>query len=177
MVAITIAAEAEGPIELVAEVAAHAGRGLEGDRYHEGRGTFSKPYANGHELTLVEAEALDELGFTPADARRNVVTRGIDLNALVGRRFRVGEVECIGRRLCEPCAHLERLSPGTLRPLVHRARAARGPARRRRDPRRRRGQRIAARSAAACSRRRASGIGGGSVSGNGNGQPGRGSSA
>ena len=121
MVAITIAAEAEGPIELVAEVAAHAGRGLEGDRYHEGRGTFSKPYANGHELTLVEAEALDELGFTPADARRNVVTRGIDLNALVGRRFRVGEVECIGRRLCEPCAHLERLSPGTLRPLVHRA--------------------------------------------------------
>ena len=120
VVAITIAAEAEGPIELVAEVAAHAGRGLEGDRYHEGRGTFSKPYANGHELTLVEAEALEELGFTPEDARRNVVTRGIDLNALVGRRFRVGEVECIGRRLCEPCAHLERLSPGTLRPLVHR---------------------------------------------------------
>ena len=121
VVAITIAAEAEGPIELVAEVAAHAGRGLEGDRYHEGRGTFSKPYANGHELTLVEAEALNELGFTPADARRNVVTRGIDLNALVGRRFKVGDVECVGRRLCEPCAHLERLSPGTLRPLVHRA--------------------------------------------------------
>ena len=118
---IVIAGEAEAAMERVSEVAAHAGRGLEGDRYHEDRGTFSKPYANGHELTLVEAEALEELGFTPEDARRNVVTRGIDLNALVGRRFTVGEVECIGRRLCEPCAHLERLSPGTLRPLVHRA--------------------------------------------------------
>jgi MOSC domain-containing protein YiiM len=63
---------------------------------------------------------LEDLGFAPQDARRNVVTRGIDLNALVGRRFTVGDVECIGRRLCEPCAHLERLSPGTLRPLVHR---------------------------------------------------------
>jgi len=119
--AIVIAGEAEAAMEHVAEVAAHAGRGLEGDRYHEHAGTFSKPFANGHELTLVEAEALEELGFTPEDARRNVVTRGIDLNALVGRRFTVGEVECIGRRLCEPCAHLERLSPGTLRPLVHRA--------------------------------------------------------
>src|SRR4051794_23193256 len=96
--AIVIAGEAEAAMERVAEVAAHAGHGLEGDRYHEGRGTFSKPYANGHELTLVEAEALEELGFTPEDARRNVVTRGIDLNALVGRHFTVGELECIGRR-------------------------------------------------------------------------------
>jgi len=50
------------------------------------------------------------------------VTRGIELNALVGRRFTVGTVECVGRRLAEPCAHLERLiRPGLLRPLVHRA--------------------------------------------------------
>jgi hypothetical protein len=118
--AIAVAAAAEAPIELVAEAAAHAGRGLEGDRYHEARGTFSNPYSEGHDLTLVEGEVLEELGFAPQDARRNVVTRGIDLNALVGRRFRVGDVECVGRRLCEPCAHLERLSPGTLRPLVHR---------------------------------------------------------
>jgi MOSC domain-containing protein YiiM len=118
--AIAIAAEAEAPIELVDQATAVSGRGLAGDRYHEGRGTFSNPHSVGHELTLVEAEALHELGFTPQDARRNLVTRGIDLNALVGRRFMVGGVECIGRRLCEPCAHLERLSPGTLRPLVHR---------------------------------------------------------
>ena len=67
---------------------------------------------------------LDELGLTPAHARRNVVTRGIDLNALVGRRFTIGDVECFGQRLCEPCAHLERLitaagKPGVLRALIH----------------------------------------------------------
>ena len=57
----------------------------------------------------------------PGDARRNVVTRGIDLNALVGQEFQIGTVRCIGRRLCEPCSHLQRLT-GTalLRPMVHR---------------------------------------------------------
>ena len=65
---------------------------------------------------------LDELALSWEQARRNVVTRGASLNPLVGRRFRLGEVECIGRRLAEPCAHLEKLSgPGLLRPLVHRA--------------------------------------------------------
>lgn len=55
-------------------------------------------------------------------ARRNIVTRGVDLNSFVGRRFTVGDVECVGRRLAEPCAHLEKLSrPGVMRPLVHRA--------------------------------------------------------
>ena len=117
---IAVAPRAEAPVRLVEEAVADAGRGLQGDRYHEGRGTFSKPHANGHELTLVEAEVLEELGLAPVATRRNVVTRGIELNALVGRRFTIGAVECIGRRWCEPCAHLERLTPGTLRPLVHR---------------------------------------------------------
>ena len=57
------------------------------------------------ELTLPEGNRLEY-----AEARRNVVTRGVDLNTLVGQRFRVGDVECVGRRLCEPCAHLERLT-------------------------------------------------------------------
>ena len=118
--AIAIAAAAEAPVELVGEADAHAGRGLAGDRYHEGRGTFSQPHSNGHDLTLVEAEVLDALALAPEASRRNVITRGIDLNALVGKRFTIGGVECAGRRLCEPCAHLERLTPGTLRPLVHR---------------------------------------------------------
>ena len=87
----------------------------------DGEGTFSNPYSRGHDLTLIEAEVVDDLGLAPEVPRRNVVTRGIDLNALVGRRFRVGEVECEGQRLCEPCAHLQRLTdPGLLRPLVHR---------------------------------------------------------
>ena len=119
--ALAIAPAAEAPMSLVEQAGAHAGRGLEGDRYFDGRGTFSNPHSSGHELTLMEAEVVEALGLAPGEARRNVVTRGIDLNALVGERFRVGEVECIGRRLCEPCAHLQRLTePGILRALVHR---------------------------------------------------------
>jgi MOSC domain-containing protein YiiM len=119
--AILIAPAAEAALVRVESANAIAGRGLEGDRYHDGRGTFSGP-GHGYQLTLVEAEVLDELDLPWEEARRNIATRGIDLNALVGRRFTVGAVECIGRRLAEPCAHLERVSrPGLLRPLVHRA--------------------------------------------------------
>jgi MOSC domain-containing protein YiiM len=116
-----VAPAAEAPLAPVESVLAIAGSGLQGDRYALGRGTFSGP-GRGYELTLVEAEVLEELELPWEQARRNVVTRGASLNPLVGRRFRIGEVECIGRRLAEPCAHLEELSgPGLLRPLVHRA--------------------------------------------------------
>ena len=120
--AIAIAAAAEAPMALVDAATARAGRGLEGDRYVDGEGTFSNPHSRGHDLTLIEAEVVDELGVAPEVPRRNVVTRGIDLNALVGRRFRVGEVECEGQRLCEPCAHLQRLTEprSPARALVHR---------------------------------------------------------
>ena len=107
------------------EARAVAGRGLEGDRYEIGAGTFSGT-GRGYQLTLVETEALDGARadgteITWEEARRNVVTRGIELNALVDRRFRIGEVECIGRRLAEPCAHLQSLTPaGALRALVRR---------------------------------------------------------
>jgi hypothetical protein len=123
--AILIGAEAEEPLVRVSEAAAVAGRGLAGDRYAAGRGTFSGRGVGG-ELTLIEAEALEALatdGVTIGweEARRNVVTTGIDLNALVGLRFRIGAVECIGRRLAEPCSHLQRRAPaGVLRGLVHR---------------------------------------------------------
>jgi hypothetical protein len=127
--AVVIAPEAEAKMVRVDRAMVRAGRGLEGDRYFDGRGTFSNVHARGHDLTLIEAEVLDGLELpagrlAPEEARRNVVTRGIDLNALVGRRFRIGDVECFGQRLCEPCAHLERLTaqagkPGTLRALIH----------------------------------------------------------
>ena len=101
--------------------------GIDGDRYQDQTGTFStNPRRVGQDITLVEAEALAELSsrgvtLAPEQARRNVVTKGIDLDALIGKRFRVGEVICFGQRRCEPCAHLERLTePGTLRGLVHR---------------------------------------------------------
>jgi hypothetical protein len=117
---ILIAPMAEAPLTRVDAAEAVPGRGLVGDRYADGAGTFSAP-GRGYELTLVEASVLEEIELPWEDARRNLVTAGISLNALVGKRFRVGAVECVGRRLAEPCAHLEKLArPGLLRPLVHR---------------------------------------------------------
>jgi hypothetical protein len=117
---ILVAPQAEAPLRRVDSVAALPGRGLEGDRYAEGRGTFSAP-GRGYEVTLVDAEVLDAIELSWEDARRNIVTTGISLNTLVGHRFRVGTVICVGRRLAEPCSHLEKLArPGLLRPLVHR---------------------------------------------------------
>lgn len=126
--AIVIAPEAEAPMHRVDRAVARAGRGLEGDRYSAKRGTFTNAHGRGHDLTLIEAEVLDALELPagrlePEQARRNVVTRGVDLRALIGERFTIGEVECFGQRACEPCAHLERLTaragkPGTLRALA-----------------------------------------------------------
>ncbi len=121
--AISIAPATAGPTVSVESVQAIAGVGLEGDRYAMGEGTFARRDRTGQALTLIEAEALEKAGVVSAgESRRNVITRGIDLNALVGQEFTVGGVRCLGRRLCEPCSHLERLTrPGILRPLVHRA--------------------------------------------------------
>jgi MOSC domain-containing protein YiiM len=119
--AIFISPEHELLPDPIKEVEAVPGKGLRGDRHF---GHAAKP---GRDLTLIEAEAIEALAtetgieIQPAEARRNVLTRGIDLNALVGERFRVGEIECVGRLLNEPCAHLESLTrPGVLRGLVHR---------------------------------------------------------
>jgi MOSC domain-containing protein YiiM len=127
--AIVIAPDAEAPMVRVESAVARADRGLEGDRYFDKRGTFSNVHGRGYDLTLIEAEVLDQLELptgrlAPEEARRNVLTRGIDLNALVGKPFSIGGVQCLGQRLCEPCAHLERLAarsgkPGTLRALIH----------------------------------------------------------
>ena len=110
-----------------ASVRAVAGRGLEGDRYFSGTGTFSpRPQKPDFEVTLIEREHIDAfasstgIAFGPRDARRNLVTAGVDLNGLVGREFQVGAVRLRGLRLCEPCSHLARLtSPEVLRGLVH----------------------------------------------------------
>jgi hypothetical protein len=123
---IALAAEAEGPMRAVSAAQVVEKRGLLGDRYERKAGTFSNPKGGGYDLTLVEAEALEELSakgveLSPLEARRNIVVRGIGLDDLIGRRFRVGEVECYGQRRCEPCSHFERLTrPGVLRGLVHR---------------------------------------------------------
>ncbi|MGH7423278.1 MAG: MOSC domain-containing protein, partial [Candidatus Methylomirabilales bacterium] len=98
------------------EVRAIPGKGLEGDRYFTQTGTYSKKPRLDREVTLIEVEAIEALAreykiaLEPGAARRNIVTRGVPLNHLVGREFRVGDVTVRGLRLCEPCAHLERLS-------------------------------------------------------------------
>jgi hypothetical protein len=109
--------------EVVESVEVLAGQGPRGDRYFVDQPTER----DGDDLTLIEAEALeafeDETGIelSHSESRRNVLTRGVRLNELVGRRFRVGEVECVGVELCEPCKHLEGLTrPGVLRGMVHR---------------------------------------------------------
>ena len=124
---IFIATEAEGATRPVDDVEAVAGQGLEGDRYFTGGGTFFEERKPGQDITLIEAEAIEGLAredgieLAAGAARRNVVTRGIGLNALVGRRFTVGDVECVGQRLCDPCSHLEGLTePGVLKGLVNR---------------------------------------------------------
>jgi len=126
IISINIAPEAEAPMQSVSEARAVPGRGLEGDRYFDQKGTFSKPLPD-RELTLIEAEAIEALkrelsvDYGLSDSRRNVVTRGVPLNHLVGREFWVGEVKARGLRLCEPCSHLQKLSHEKVLPgLVHR---------------------------------------------------------
>jgi MOSC domain-containing protein YiiM len=128
VVAIHIATAASGPMQAVDRVRAMAGVGLEGDRYALGIGHYSVSPAPDRQITLIAAEELERLAsdhgieLAPGDSRRNVTTRGIDLAALVGRRFRIGEVECEGTRLCEPCQYLtDLLGKPVLGPLVHRA--------------------------------------------------------
>ena len=117
--ALVLAPTAEAPVMLVDEAVAIVGRGLQGDRYADGTGTFASG-RSGSALTLIDAAVLDTFDGD-LDHRRNVVVRGTDLNALVGHEFTLGEARCRGRRLCEPCAHLDRLNGGgILRPLVHR---------------------------------------------------------
>lgn len=102
------------------EVRAIAGVGLDGDRYAAGGGTFSTKRGGGRQLTLVSREALAALDppLAPGASRRNVETSGVDLLGLVGRRFRIGDVECIGVRDCPPCGHLQKLTrPGVMKDL------------------------------------------------------------
>ncbi len=125
--AIHIAPQAGAPPASVPRVRAMAGVGLEGDRYAMAAGYFSGDGATDHDLTLVEAEVIEDLAardgiqLAPGETRRNITTRGIRLNGLVGRRFRIGDVECHGTRLCELCDRLEELTgEAVIRPLSHR---------------------------------------------------------
>ena len=121
-VSIHLAAVSSEPVFEVQSVEAVAGAGLRGDRH------FAPDGPPENNLTLIESEEIERLAaehgieLAPGQSRRQVMTRGVRLNPLVGKRFRVGDVECRGIELCEPCAHLESLTyPGLMRGLVHKA--------------------------------------------------------
>lgn len=117
---IHIAPDASYEMEELREASLVAGRGIVGDRYYAGTGTYS-PKPDVREVTLIEQEALDALqrddpplqsgpiALAPGDHRRNLTVRGVPLNHLVGRRFRIGETILRGGRLNFPCKYLEEL--------------------------------------------------------------------
>jgi len=130
LVAIHIAPHAGSPMTSVPRVRAVVGKGLEGDRNYGATGTPSRPRQPAHEVTLIEEEATAAVNaegggahppLAPKDTRRNLVTRGVPLNHLVGRDFWIGPVLLRGHRLCEPCKHLESTTrEGVLQALLHR---------------------------------------------------------
>lgn len=122
LVGIFVAAEKNVDLRGVAEIAAVAGQGLQGDRYFQ-----AEAAAPDREITLIEIEALEaleretQIRVEPHQTRRNLVTRGVPLNHLIGVEFRIGDAVLRGIRLCEPCKHLEGLTcMGVLKGLVHR---------------------------------------------------------
>jgi MOSC domain-containing protein YiiM len=122
-----IAPVGAAPMQSVRSVNAVADRGLEGDRYFSQSGTYSNDPGTGRHVTLIEIEAIEGLKreycveLDAASARRNIVTRGVALNHLVEKEFRVGAAVLRGTRLCEPCSHMEKLTvKGAMRGLIHR---------------------------------------------------------
>ena len=114
--AIHLGAPDVAALRAVDSVRVVAGKGLEGDRHFHHGGA-----AAGQALTLVEAEVVESVGLRPGETRRQLTIRGVRLNDLVGKRFRVGEIECFGVELCEPCSHLESMTrPGIIKDLAHR---------------------------------------------------------
>lgn len=116
VVGLYVTPRAAAPMLAVHRVRALPGVGLEGDRYALGGGTWADWPESEKQVTLVDADAVAEVAalvgaaFTPADTRRNVVTRGVDLPELVGRFFLLGEVLAFGMKRCPPCRHLATLT-------------------------------------------------------------------
>ncbi len=87
----------------VHEVYAESGKGLSGDRYHTGTGSYSKGEVGRRQVTLINMRAIEGSGFAPVETRRNIVTNGIELMSLIGKQFTIGGATFFGVKYCEPC--------------------------------------------------------------------------
>ena len=113
------------PMKKVEQLYALAGRGIEGDRYFLGTGTYSKSPEPGRQVTLIKSEVLEslkdklEITMKPEESRRNILTRGIEINDLIGTEFYVGTVRLRAHRITQPCLYLEKLldQPGLYKEL------------------------------------------------------------
>lgn len=115
------------PTVSVNEINAIAGKGLEGDRHFDSEGSDNPKHLPKQEATFIEIESLEalkrdhNLDLLPGESRRNIVTRNVPLNHLIGKEFKVGEVTFRGIKLCEPCVHLQNMTrQGILAGLAHR---------------------------------------------------------
>ncbi len=117
LLAIAIAPASSAPLTTVDEIDVTAGKGLSGDRFAEGRAKSQKGVVQPRQhVSLIESEAIEaavrdyRLEISHPDTRRNLLTRDVPLNHLVGREFTVGDVLLRGVELCEPCGYLESLT-------------------------------------------------------------------
>ncbi|MAQ53280.1 MAG: MOSC domain-containing protein [Chloroflexi bacterium] len=125
VVALFIVDRREAPMKKVEQLNAIAGKGLEGDRYLLGTGTYSKKPEPGRQVTLIKSETLkslkDEFDITvkPEESRRNILTQDIEINDLIGTEFCVGPVRPRAHRITQPCLYLENLleQPGLYKEL------------------------------------------------------------
>jgi MOSC domain-containing protein YiiM len=124
VVAVYLCADRGLPLIAVPEVRAVVGKGLEGDRYFLNTGSMSRWPGAGRSVSLIAEEVIEDvltgfgLDLRDGRSRRNVVTRGVDPNALIGRDFRIGTALFRGVRACDPCGYLERrIGPGLMEAL------------------------------------------------------------
>ena len=120
LIGIYTSPSAGAPMEQQGSVILVAGLGIVGDRYALGTGQWSDPRWHDQELTLFESEVAEAIGIQPYQARRNLVTRGLSLNGIVGVRFRIGEAIITGVRPCDPCRYIQQLNahPGLTKALT-----------------------------------------------------------
>ena len=124
ILALYTASQSRGPVENQPAVQLRAGCGIVGDRHYRRN---AKPE---EQITLIESEAIDSFNreyqqqVVPSTLRRNVLTKGVDLNALEGREFQLGNIRLRGIELCEPCSVVGQLLAGDLTPKQEIGRAS-----------------------------------------------------